>query len=309
MEILGGELACKKLHAMVEEKKIRTEETREYLESEDKENTAYFRRQMAIMEEREDYDIAYYLDIFDGEIRDRVFECIYTETIKYLIEEDEMLEMRRFLAYGIHGLTLFNEVIEQDDKVLFEFLYEQKLKVPHFFFATLEVLESNNKLCPNRRELKRDALERFRNFKIEVKKKYAYALRGLEEEEEEEDSDSDSNNDSDSAGGEENEENVYSSMANYYSRETSLASTLFPDIEDCSPMVEMEELLNLSTHTTLQSHPLQTFINKQTGKTFANEIAGEGEVKRSRYFGDLLARSVNDLAYKKIRVDKYLKAV
>lgn len=157
------------------------------------------------MEEHEDFDIANYLEIYPGEIRDRVFKCIYMETLKYLIEEDELLKRRRFLAYGIHGLTLFNEVIEEDDKVLFEFLYGQKFKVPHFFFETLEALESGHKLLDKRCELKGDALRRFKEFKVEVKKKYVYALRGTEEEDL---SDSDSDNDSEEE--EDDEENVYS---------------------------------------------------------------------------------------------------
>ena len=172
VEILGCELACERLRALIESKRVLAKEMREYEDSEDRENTAYFRRQMAFMEANGDFDVNEYLTIDPGDIRTMVYECMYMETLVFLIEQDELKEMRRFIVFGIHGLTLFNETLDQGDNVLFEFLYGQKLKRPRFFFQTLENVESEHNLCARHSALKGEVVERFKEFKVKLKEDY-----------------------------------------------------------------------------------------------------------------------------------------
>ena len=205
IEILGCELACKKIQALIEAKRVLAKEMREYEDSDDKENTAYFRRQMAHMEENGDFNVDEYLTIDPGDIRNMVYECMYMETLIYLIEEDELKEMRRFLAFGVHGLTLFNETLEKNDKLLFEFLYGQKIKSPCYFFQTLERLEDEHSLCSQHSALKGSAVAKFKEFKSKLKKNYDPIWR-----EEESDSGEESDSEGEEEEEEENEERIYS---------------------------------------------------------------------------------------------------
>ena len=172
VEILGCELACERLRALIEPKRVLAKEMREYEDSEDRENTAYFRRQMAHMEENGDFNVDEYLTIDPGDIRTMVYECMYMETLVFLIEQDELKEMRRFLVFGIHGLTLFNETLDKGDSVLFEYLYGQKLKGRLFFFQTLDSVEVEHNLCCRHSSLKGEVVESFKEFKVKLKEEY-----------------------------------------------------------------------------------------------------------------------------------------
>ena len=96
--------------------------------------------------------------------------------------------------------------------------------------------------------------------------------------------------------------------------EQSLESSCFSYIEDCDPVLDAEELMEVEVHPTIAAHLLQVHIHRLSGRLFIDELAARENRAKSfekdtRDFGDWLLKPANDLEYKKMRVCDYLKAV